>query len=124
MNNMKSTKLSQGLKSLFHKEQKNAVKEIPMVAKETEAEIKAESVKLRITEIVKEIVEDKESVWVDMDLQHEGFATVAFEIRVAEDDMGRVIGKQGCTIDALRIVLKALCGRTVKPVQLIINEIE
>ena len=68
---MKSTKLSQGLKSLFHKEQKNAVKEIPMVAKETEVEIKAESVKLRITEIVKEIVEDKESVRVDMDLQHE-----------------------------------------------------
>ena len=95
-----------------------------MVAKETEVEIKAESVKLRITEIVKEIVEDKESVRVDMDLQPEGFATVAFEIRVANDDMGRVIGKQGCTIDALRIVLKALCGRTVKPVQLIINEIE
>ncbi len=49
-------------------------------------------------------------------------ATV-LELRVAKEDLGRVIGKHGHTADSLRIILNAVATRTNRRVQLeIIDE--
>ena len=42
--------------------------------------------------------------------------TVTLELRVAGDDMGKVIGKQGRIAKALRTVVKAAAGRENKKV--------
>ena len=45
----------------------------------------------------------------------EGGRTVIYELRVAEEDRGRVIGKNGRTIQAIRILLKAAAASDEKP---------
>ena len=42
--------------------------------------------------------------------------TVTFELRVAESDMGKVIGKQGRIAKAIRTVVKAAASRENKKV--------
>lgn len=49
--------------------------------------------------IVKTLVDEPESVDV-REVEHHG--TTVIEIRVAQEDMGKVIGKQGRTVRALR----------------------
>ena len=44
------------------------------------------------------------------------------ELRVAKEDLGRVIGKQGRTVKSLRIVLNAVASRTNRKVVLEIIE--
>ena len=44
------------------------------------------------------------------------------ELRVAKEDLGRVIGKQGHTAQSLRIILGAIAMRTHRRVQLEIIE--
>ena len=44
------------------------------------------------------------------------------ELRVAKEDLGRVIGKQGRTAQSLRIVLNAVAARTNRKVVLEIIE--
>ncbi len=39
---------------------------------------------------------------------------VTYEVKVAEGDMGRVIGKQGKTAKAIRMVMKAVSGKEHK----------
>jgi len=43
---------------------------------------------------------------------------VVYELRVAPEDMGRVIGKKGRTANAIRTVLRAAAGRQRKRVSL------
>ena len=43
---------------------------------------------------------------------------VMYELHVAPDDVGRVIGKKGRTANALRTVLRAVAGRKRKRVSL------
>jgi len=45
-----------------------------------------------------------------------GGHTVVYELRVAEKDRGRVIGKDGQTIQAIRTILKAATASEQKPV--------
>ncbi len=40
------------------------------------------------------------------------------ELRVAKEDLGRVIGKQGHTAQSLRVILNAVAARTHRKVQL------
>jgi len=54
--------------------------------------------------IVKALVDDQAAVDV-REVDHNG--TTLIEIRVAQDDMGKVIGKQGRTIRALRSLVHA-----------------
>lgn len=42
--------------------------------------------------------------------------SVVLELRVAPEDMGKVIGKQGRIAKAIRTVVKAACDRNAKPV--------
>ena len=54
--------------------------------------------------IVKSLVDDVEAVDVRA---VEGGTTVKIEVRVAESDMGKLIGRQGRTVRALRSLLHA-----------------
>lgn len=54
--------------------------------------------------IVKALVDDKEAVDVR---EVQGNGTTRIEIRVASSDMGKVIGRQGRTVRALRSLVSA-----------------
>ena len=56
--------------------------------------------------LVKRLTDNPSSVKVD--LKEEGSALI-FEARAAKEDRGKIIGKKGKTIDALRALLGA-CG--------------
>ena len=46
----------------------------------------------------------------------EGPEAIILELHVAEDDMGKVIGKQGRIAKAIRAVVKAATAKNSKPV--------
>ena len=56
------------------------------------------------------LVENKEAVNVTVDEPNEE-GVVVYHLSVAEDDMGRVIGKQGCIAKAIRVVMRAAAVR-------------
>lgn len=56
------------------------------------------------------LVEHPESVTVDQDEPAED-GTVVFHLHVAEEDMGRVIGKQGRIAKAIRTIMRAAATR-------------
>jgi len=63
--------------------------------------------------IVKCIVEKKE----DVDVKAvEGDKSIVLEIKVAQEDMGKVIGKEGRTIKAIRTLLGAAATKIGKKV--------
>ena len=62
-------------------------------------------VKKVVDYIVTQIVEDTSSVSVD--IKQESEASVVIEVRTAEQDMGRVIGKRGRVARAIRNVAQA-----------------
>ncbi|MEX1307751.1 MAG: KH domain-containing protein [Eubacteriales bacterium] len=61
--------------------------------------------------IAKSLVDDPDAVTTSVT---EGDSTVTIELRVAPDDMGKVIGKQGRIAKAIRTVVKAASGREKK----------
>lgn len=64
--------------------------------------------------IAKSLVDYPEQVDVK-EINNEG-QTVTLELRVAESDMGKVIGKQGRIAKAIRTVVKAAASRENKKV--------
>ncbi len=64
--------------------------------------------------IAKSLVDQPEAVKVD---QVEGERALIIELRVAAEDMGKVIGKQGRIAKALRTIVKAAAVRTGKRVR-------
>lgn len=60
--------------------------------------------------IAKGLVDDPDSVSVEADAPNEE-GTVVYHIHVAENDMGRIIGKQGRIAKAIRTVMRAGAGR-------------
>lgn len=72
-----------------------------------------------IEQIAKAIVEKPEEVQVRA---IEGEHAVVIELRVAPDDIGKVIGKQGRTITAMRTILNA--ARAQKEKRQILEVIE
>ena len=63
-----------------------------------------------LTIIAKGLVEEPEKVSVTADEVNEEGVTV-YHLHVAEDDMGRVIGKQGRIAKAIRVVMRAAAMR-------------
>lgn len=63
--------------------------------------------------IAKSLVDDPESVVVN---EREEKKTTVLEVRVAESDMGKVIGKQGRIAKAIRSVVKAAAAKEDKKV--------
>ncbi len=56
--------------------------------------------------IVEGLVEDKSAIEITEDAP-DSEGTIVFHLRVASDDMGRVIGKQGRIAKAIRTVMRA-----------------
>lgn len=57
-----------------------------------------------------ELVDDKNAVSVSVDPKNEE-GVIVYHLHVAEDDMGRVIGKQGRIAKAIRVVMRAGAAR-------------
>ena len=70
--------------------------------------------------IVKGLVENPNAVSVTVDEVDER-GVVVYHLHVAEEDMGRVIGKQGRIAKAIRTVVKAGATRTGEKVQVDID---
>ena len=68
-----------------------------------------------LIDMAKGLVEDPEAVSVIQDDPAED-GTIVFHLRVAPDDMGRVIGKQGRIAKAIRSVVKAASSKEDKKV--------
>jgi predicted RNA-binding protein YlqC (UPF0109 family) len=65
--------------------------------------------------VAKSLVDDPEAVTVDV---VEGQDGTVIELRVAEADMGKVIGRNGSVAKALRTLLKVTSARNGEPVTL------
>ncbi len=65
--------------------------------------------------VAKSLVDDPDAVRVDAVDGDEG---TIIELRVAEADMGKVIGRNGSVAKALRTLLKVTAARTGDPVSL------
>ncbi len=59
--------------------------------------------------LVRSLVDEPDEVTVEAIEEDDG--TVVLELRVAEDDAGKVIGRGGRTVAALRTVMKAVAVR-------------
>lgn len=64
-----------------------------------------------LTIIAKGLVEDKDAVVVTVDEPNED-GVVVYHLHVSEEDMGRVIGKQGRIAKAIRTIMRAAANRT------------
>ena len=62
--------------------------------------------------MVKELVDSPDDV--EITEEEEDDKTVIFKLKVAEDDLGKVIGKKGRTANALRIVMRAASAKRGK----------
>ena len=60
-----------------------------------------------LIQIVKALVDNPEQIKVNEIVSTQ---TVVLELRVAKNDMGKVIGKQGRTANAIRSILSAASG--------------
>lgn len=65
------------------------------------------------------LVEDPDSVKVGSEEAEDG--TLVFHLNVAENDMGRVIGKQGRIAKAIRTVMRAAATREDKKIMVEID---
>lgn len=65
--------------------------------------------------IVKNLVSDPSAVEIRSVTEDE---TIKLEIRVAPDDVGKVIGRRGNTIHALRTIVRRISSRVKKKVEL------
>ncbi len=66
------------------------------------------------------LVENKDAVQVTVDAP-DAEGTTVYHLSVAEDDMGRVIGKQGRIAKAIRVVMRAAAVRVGEKVMVEID---
>ncbi len=64
-----------------------------------------------LIQIVQTLVDNQEQVQVT---EIEAAHTTVLELRVAKEEMGRIIGKQGKTVNAIRLLLNAASGKAGK----------
>jgi hypothetical protein len=68
-----------------------------------------------VTYVAKSLVDDPDAVSVEV---HEEDGAEVIELHVAEDDMGKVIGRNGSVAKALRTLLKVVSTREGRPISL------
>ena len=69
--------------------------------------------------LARQLVNNPDAVEVK---ETQGDTASVFELRVAKEDLGRVIGKQGRTAKSIRTILNAVASRTNRKVVLEIIE--
>jgi len=62
--------------------------------------------------MAKELVDNPDDVVIEEEEEDE--KTVIFKLSVAEEDLGKVIGKKGRTANALRVVMRAASAKRGK----------
>lgn len=65
--------------------------------------------------IINTLVSDKEAVSIN---QIDGEQSTIFEVKVAENDMGKVIGRQGSIAKSIRTIMKAVASKENKRVSI------
>jgi len=65
--------------------------------------------------IILSLVEEKAAVQIE---EKNNEKSITFEVKVAEKDMGKVIGKEGKVAKSIRTVMKAVAGRERKKVSI------
>jgi uncharacterized protein len=75
--------------------------------------VRSRIVKELIEYLVKELVDTPDQVVVQ---EIPGEEATTYEVRVAPDDLGKVIGKQGRIANAIRVVAKAVAMKNKKKV--------
>ncbi|MBR3002304.1 MAG: KH domain-containing protein [Clostridia bacterium] len=63
--------------------------------------------------IILNLVDDKEAVEINEKVEEKN---VTYEVKVAEKDMGKVIGKQGRLAKSIRTLIKAVANKEQKKV--------
>ena len=66
-----------------------------------------------IETIILNLVDNKDAVSVN---EVQGEKSIVYEVKVAEDDMGKVIGRQGRLAKSIRTVVKSIGAREHKKV--------
>jgi predicted RNA-binding protein YlqC (UPF0109 family) len=80
---------------------------------------KGAALKELIEYIARSLVDDPTAVQVRQD---RGGGTVRLELRVAKEDMGRVIGKSGRVANSMRVLLRVAAAREGKSVTMDVIE--
>lgn len=70
--------------------------------------------------IIQGLVNDPEAVMIDVD-EPNAEGIVVYHLHVSENDMGRVIGKQGRIAKAIRVVMRAAANRNDAKIQIEID---
>ena len=65
--------------------------------------------------IILSLVEDKAAIQIE---EKNNEKSITFEVKVAENDMGKVIGKEGKVAKSIRTVMKAVAGKERKKVSI------
>ena len=68
-----------------------------------------------LTTIINSLVTDVSAVSIN---EIEGEKSVIYEVKVAESDMGKVIGKEGRIAQAIRTLMKALAAKENKKINI------
>lgn len=61
--------------------------------------------------IIENLVDDKEAIEIN---EVSGTQSVVFEVKVAQNDMGKIIGRQGKIAKSIRTVMKAVASKEHK----------
>jgi predicted RNA-binding protein YlqC (UPF0109 family) len=72
-----------------------------------------------LTRIVKGLVDNPDQVEISANT---GATTLVFEIAVFKQDMGKIIGKRGNTIGAIRTIMMSAAGKIGKRVYVEVKE--
>lgn len=65
--------------------------------------------------IINTLVSDKDAVSIN---QIDGEQSIIFEVKVAESDMGKIIGKQGTIAKSIRTIMKAVASKENKRISI------
>lgn len=65
--------------------------------------------------IIESLVEDKNSIMITEESDEK---TISFKVKVADSDMGKVIGKQGRVAKSIRTVMKSIGAKEHKKVNI------
>ena len=65
--------------------------------------------------IILNMVDNKEAVVITETIEER---KASYVVKIAEEDMGRVIGKQGKTAKAIRMIMKSVAGKEHKRMEI------
>jgi predicted RNA-binding protein YlqC (UPF0109 family) len=72
-----------------------------------------------LTQITKRLVDNPDQVEISANI---GTTVMVFEIAVVKADLGKIIGKRGRTIEAIRMIMMSAAGKCGKRVYVEVKE--